>query len=151
MDAAELLGKIPTLDGRSATEEVDDAILDAITLSACADGVSKEELTALLRMARQLPTLEGKSLPEIDARVHAAFARVEADGLEGRLAKLANDSFDDVARRRIFCAAAVVQYADGRVTDQENEFLLDLADVLGLDDMRTQEILAENEAELPKE
>jgi len=151
MDAAELLGKVPTLEGASATEEVDDAILDAITLSACADGVSKEELTALLRMARQLPTLEGKSLSEIDARVHAAFARVEADGLEGRLAKLTKDSFDDVARRRIFCAAAVVQYADGRVSDQENEFLLDLADALGLDDMRTQEILAEIEAELPKE
>ncbi|MBS2013100.1 MAG: TerB family tellurite resistance protein [Deltaproteobacteria bacterium] len=148
MDAADLLGKVPSLEGRSATEEVDDAILDAITLSACADGVNRAELAALLRMARQLPTLEGRPHPEIDARVHAAFARVEADGLEGRLAGLAKASFDDDARRRIFCAAAVVQYADGLVTNEENEFLLDLADVLGLDDMRVQEILAEIEAEL---
>lgn len=148
MDAADLMGKVPSLEGRSASEEVDDAILDAITISACADGVSKEELTALLRMARQLPTLAGKSLPEIDARVHAAFERVEADGLEGRLAKLGEASFDDVARRRIFCAAAVVQYADGQVSSQENEFLLDLADVLGLDDAGVKEILAEIEAEL---
>ena len=148
MDAADLIAKVPTLEGRSASEEVDDAILDAITLSACADGVSKEELTALLRMARQLPTLEGKPLPEIDARVHAAFERVETDGLEGRLAKLGKSTFDDNARRRIFCAAAVVQYADGQVTNQENEFLLDLADVLGLDEARVREILSEIEAEL---
>jgi tellurite resistance protein len=148
MDAADLMGKVPSLEGRSASEEVDDAILDAITISACADGVTKEELTALLRMARQLPTLEGKSLPDIDARVHAAFERVETDGLEGRLAALGKASFDDVAKRRIFCAAAVVQYADGQVSSQENEFLLDLADALGLDDARVKEILAEIEAEL---
>jgi hypothetical protein len=41
-----------------------------------------------------------------------------------------------------------VQYADGQVTNAENEFLLDLADVLGLDDAKVNEIIADIEIEL---
>jgi tellurite resistance protein len=127
---------------------IDDAILDAIALSACADGVTNVELVAILRIARELPSLRGREPAEIDARVHAAFDRLTADGLEGRLKALGDAALDDPTRRRMFTAAAVVQYADGQVTNAENEFLLDLADVLGLDDAKVSGIIAEIETEL---
>ena len=140
--AADLLSKV--LEGTP----IDDAILDAIALSACADGITNVELVAILRIARELPSLRDREPAEIDARVHAAFDRLTADGLEGRLKALGDAALDEQTRRRMFTAAAVVQYADGQVTNAENEFLLDLADVLGLDDAKVNGIIAEIETEL---
>ena len=140
--AADLLSKV--LEGAP----IDDAVLDAIALSACADGVTNVELVAILRIARELPSLRDREPAEIDARVHAAFDRLTADGLEGRLKALGDAALDEQTRRRMFAAAAVVQYADGQVTNAENEFLLDLADVLGLDDAKVNGIIAEIETEL---
>lgn len=127
---------------------IDDVVIDAIVLSACADGMSKEELEALEKMVRELPSLAGQDHKAVTDRIHASFERIEQDGLEGRLKKLADESMDEDTRRRIFCAAAIIQYADGHVTNEENEFLLDLADVLGLDETRVREIIAEIEKSL---
>lgn len=141
-DAADLLSKV------LPDTPIDDAILDAIALSACADGVTKDELVAILRIARELPSLKGRPPAEIDARVHAAFDRLSADGLEARLAALGKAEMDEETRRKMFCAAAVIQYADGDVSSSENEFLLDLADTLKLDDARVASIISEIEREL---
>lgn len=140
--AAELLAKV------LPASSIDDAVLDAIALSVCADGVTQEELEALTRMARELPSLEGRSDADVEASVRAAFERIHRDGLEGRLRALGEADLDADARRRVFCAATIVQYADGHVTNEENEFLLDLADVLGLDEVKVREIVAEIEREL---
>ena len=154
MDAAQLIAKVPTLATRSdalngnadaAATAADDAVIDAIALSACADGVTSDELVVLIRMAHELPTLRGQPAEAVDARVRASFDRIQEDGLEGRLEKLADATLDDDLRRRIFCAAAIVQYTDGHVTNEENELLLDLADVLGLDETRVRAIVDEIE------
>ncbi len=140
--AADLIAKV------LSDTPIDDAVLHAIALSACADGVTNVELMAILRIARELPSLRERPPAEIDARVHAAFDRLTADGLEGRLEALGKLPLDDATRRHMFTAAAIVQYADGQVTNAENEFLLDLADVLGLDDTKVNAIIAEIETEL---
>ena len=127
---------------------VDDAVLDAIALSACADGVTNLELVAILRIARELPSMRARPPAEIDARVHAAFDRLSAEGLEARLQSIGRMDLDADTRRQMFAAAAVVQYADGLVTNSENEFLLDLADVLGLDEAKVSAIIAEIERSL---
>jgi tellurite resistance protein len=130
---------------------IDDVVIDAIVLSACSDGMSKEELEALATMARELPSLAGKDEAAVTDRIRESFERIERDGLEGRLKQLGADtSMDDATRRRIFCAAAIIQYADGHVTNEENEFLLDLADVLGLDEKTVREIVADIEKNLEK-
>ena len=141
-DAADLVAKV------LGDAPIDDAILDAIALSACADGVSNVELVAILRLARELPTLRDRPPEEVDARVHASFDRLTSEGLAARLEALGKVPADDATRRRMFAAAAVVQYADGLVTNEENEFLLDLADALGLDDAKVAAIIAEIEREL---
>jgi tellurite resistance protein len=127
---------------------VDDAVLDAIAISACADGVAKEEIDAIRKMARELPSSRDLSETELESRVEASFARLHADGLEARLRAIADTALDDATRRRMFTAAAIVQYADGKVTNEENEFLLDFADVLGLTESRVREIVEEIEKEL---
>jgi tellurite resistance protein len=124
---------------------IDDAVLDAIVLSACADGMSKSELDALASMAKELPSLAGQDEAAVSGRIRESFERVERDGLEGRLKALAETPMDDETRRRIFCAAAIIQYADGHVTNEENEFLLDLADVLGLDEPTVRDVVADIE------
>jgi tellurite resistance protein len=128
--------------------EHDDAILDVIALSACADGVSKDELGALTQMARQLPSCRDLTEAELDARVRASFDRLEERGLEARLREIGERPMDDEARRRMFTAAAIIQYADGHLTNEENEFLLDLADTLGLNETKVREIVDEIEKEL---
>jgi tellurite resistance protein len=130
---------------------VDDAILDAIALSACADGVTNAELVAILRLAKELPSLRGRPPEEVDAAIHASFDRLTKEGLAARVEALGKMPADEATKRRIFAAAAVVQYADGLVTNEENEFLLDLADALGLDDAKVAEIIAEIERELDVE
>jgi tellurite resistance protein len=127
----------------------DDAILDVIALSTCADGVvQKSEVEALTRMARELPSLRGLTKDELDDRVRASFARLEAAGLEGRLKELGEAAKTDDLKRRLFSAAAIVQHADGHLANEENAFLLDLADVLGLDDATVRAIVDEIDGEL---
>lgn len=130
---------------------VDDAVIDAIVLSACADGMTRTELEALARMAKDLPTLAGQDDAVVTDRIRESFERIERDGLDGRLRTLANASLDGDTRRRIFCAATVIQYADGQVTSAENEFLFDLADVLGLEEPTIREIVTEIETTLGAE
>ena len=142
IDAPDLVAKV------LGDAPIDDAILDAIALSACADGVTNVELVAMLRLARELPSLRGLPPAEVDVRVHASFDRITNEGLTARLAALGKATTDPATRRRMFAAAAVVQYADGLVTNEENEFLLDLADTLGLDDASVAGIIAEIEREL---
>ncbi len=127
---------------------IDDLVLDAITLSACADGMAPEELEALQRMARELPSSRDLDKAGIDARIQASYERAHREGLSERLRTLGETHMTDDVRRRIFSAAALVQYADGRVTNEENEFLLDLADVLGLNETKVREIVDDIEREL---
>ena len=142
IDAPDLVAKV------LGDAPIDDAILDAIALSACADGVTNAELVAMLRLARELPTLRGLPPAEVDARVHASFERITNEGLAARLAALGKATTDEPTRRRMFAAAAVVQSADGLVTNEENEVLLDLADALALDGAMVAGIIAEIEREL---
>ena len=119
----------------------DDVVLDAIALSASADGITGDELVALKRMARELPSYAALDDAAIEERIRASFARLHRDGLEGRLRALADVELDDELRSRIFAAAVIVQYADGKVTHEESEFLLDLADVLGLHESQARGVI----------
>lgn len=141
-NAAGLLAKVLPPGAR------DDAVLDAVVLSSCADGVTRSELDALSRMARELPSLRDASDDEVAARVRASFDRIEAAGLEESLRALGDAGKDEEAKRQIFSAAVIIQYADGHVTKEENEFLLDLADVLGLSETKVRELVSSVEREL---
>lgn len=145
-NAAEWLAKVLPAAG------LDEAVLDAIVLSSCADGLLKGELATVTPLAGALPSLRDSGREVVDARVRAAFERVETAGLEETLRALGDTmkAKSDDAKKQIFTAAVIVQYADGHLTNEENEFLLDLADVLGLDGNHVRKIKSEIEAALAK-
>lgn len=127
---------------------IDDAVLDTIVIAACADGITKDELDAIGRMARELPSLKRLTEREVTTRLEASYERIHQDGLQGRLDAIARAPMDDAAKRQIYQAAAVMQYADGKVTPQENAFLEDLAKALGLSASAVIELLDEVEEAL---
>jgi tellurite resistance protein len=127
---------------------IDDAVLDTIVIAACADGVTKDELDAIGRMARELPSLKRLTEQEVTTRLEGSYQRIHTDGLEGRLKAIASSPLDQGAKRQIFQAAAVMQYADGKVSAQENAFLEDLASALALDASTVIELLDEVEEAL---
>lgn len=141
-NAAQLLAKVLPAAG------IDDAVLDAIVLSSCADGIQKGELGTVAELAAALPSLRDSSKADVDARVRTAFERIEASGLEETLRALGEKVKGDDARKQVFTAAVIVQYADGHLTNEENAFLLDLADVLGLDETHVRKIRSEIESAL---
>ena len=77
--AADLITRLLHL---SPEQAMDDAVIDAIVLSACADGMSNAELEALTRMAKELPSLQGKDEAAVSDRIRESFERVERDGLD---------------------------------------------------------------------
>ena len=121
----------------------DDTVLEVMALSACADGVNREELDAIATLAKELPSYRALDAATLKARVEDAFAWLDETGLEASLLAIAGRAKDDAAKKRVFYAGAIVQHADGRLSNQENEFLLDLADALGLDDETSRAIAAE--------
>lgn len=141
-NAAGLLAKLLPADGP------DEAVLDAIVLSSCADGLSKGELGTVTRLAGAIHSLRASSKEAVEVRVRAAFERIEAAGLEEALRALGDKIEGDDAKKHVFTAAVIVQFADGHLTNEENEFLLDLADVLGLDETHVRMITSEIEAAL---
>lgn len=112
----------------------DETVLEVMALSACADGVNRDELDAIATLAKELPSFQGLDASAVKEKVEAAFSRLDEAGLEPSLKAIAARATDAAAKKRIFYAAAIVQHADGRLSNQENELLLDLADALGLDD-----------------
>jgi prepilin-type processing-associated H-X9-DG protein len=132
----------------SVDKAADDAVLDAMVLSACADGMVRVELEALARMAKELPSLAGADEATITDRIRQSFERVEKDGTANRLQAIGAEGGDEAARRRIFSAAATIQFADGHVSKEENEFLRDLAQVLRLDEITARRIVGDIEREL---
>ncbi len=121
----------------------DETILEVLALSACADGVNRDELDAIAALAKELPSFTALDAAAVKEKVEAAFGRLDEAGLEESLKAIAARATDAAAKRRVFYAAAIVQHADGRVSNQENELLLDLADALGLDDDTSRDIANE--------
>ncbi|MCA9587991.1 MAG: TerB family tellurite resistance protein [Myxococcales bacterium] len=131
-----------------APTAIDAAVLEAVVLSCCADGVVESEIRAVHDMARQLPSFASMDDAALKEQVEGAFERIAREGLEKRLLAVTAAASDDETRRKMFLAAAIVQYADGEVTNEENEFLLDLADALGLSEKIVRGIVEEIEREL---
>jgi tellurite resistance protein len=143
-NAADLLSRV------LPSAALDDAVLDAIVLSSCADGLTKGELGTVTALARVLPSLRDQSNDVVTARVRATFERIEATGLEDALGALGENVKGDDAKKQVFTAAVIVQLADGHLTNEENAFLLDLADVLGLDETSVRKIRSEIESVLAR-
>ncbi len=122
---------------------------EAMYLMMSADGAVTDDERDVLRGA--LRNLSGESLrsTQIDSLLEAAAKSVTEQGREKRMAEVAHALHDDPARAEVaFILAAAIAFADNAIADQENEVLSSLADQLGIDDSKANELLDSVEADL---
>ena len=117
-------------------------LCEAMFLMMSADGAVSGAEQEVLRGA--LRNLSGDALhtPQITALLETASARVAESGREARMQAVIEELHEDRARAEVaFVLAAAIAFADGAIADQENETLNALADGLGIDEVRANELL----------
>jgi uncharacterized tellurite resistance protein B-like protein len=124
-------------------------LCEAMYLMMSADGdVSQEERDVLKGALRNLSgdLLRGH---HIDALLEDAAKSVAAEGREKRLAEVIEALSGDEARAEVtFVLAAAVAFADNAIADEENETLNALAEGLGIDETRANQLLDSVEEDL---
>ena len=124
-------------------------LCEAMYLMMSADGnVGTEEREVLKGALRNLAGDAIRSA-HIDAMLAAAEKHVADGGREARLKEVAAGLKEDKARGEVaFVLAAAIAFADNAIADEENETLNELAEGLGIDEARANELLDEVERDL---
>jgi tellurite resistance protein len=141
---SELVKRITDTAGRTPEQ----ALVNAMCLSIASDGeVTDEELEQALGMAMDLPGLAGKQQDEVEGYVARAFDQLKSEGMDTCMKNVARMLEGD-ERMHAFTLAAAVQYIDGKITDQENDFLAAFRDMLEIEPDRADAIIADIEKDL---
>jgi len=122
---------------------------EAMYLMMTADGAVTQVERDVLKGA--LRNLSGDRLrgEQIEARLEAAATSTRAEGREKRLASVILASSGDEALAEVtFVLAAAVAFADNAIADEENETLNAIAEGLGIDDARANQLLDSVEQDL---
>jgi tellurite resistance protein len=124
-------------------------LCEAMYLMMSADGeVSGEEREVLKGALRNLSddTLRGA---QIESMLDDASKKVATQGREARLKEVVEHIAADPARAEVaFVLAAAIAFADDTIADEENETLNSLAEGLGIDEARANELLDAVEQDL---
>ena len=124
-------------------------LCEAMYLMMSADGTVGTEEREVLKGA--LRNLAGHDMrgAHIDTLLEDATKRVEQQGREARLSAVCGVLHEDKARAEVaFVLAAAIAFADNAIADEENETLNDLAEGLGIDEARANELLDDVEKDL---
>jgi uncharacterized tellurite resistance protein B-like protein len=124
-------------------------LCEAMYLMMSADGkIGNDEREVLKGALRNLSgdTIRGV---QIESMLDAAGKRVVDEGREARLKDVVSSLHEDKARAEVaFVLAAAIAFADNAIADEENETLNDLAEGLGIDEARANELLDDVEKDL---
>jgi uncharacterized tellurite resistance protein B-like protein len=147
------LGDTPNLEPEAAELAVVAAeygpICEAMYLMMSADGtISKEERDVLKGALRNLSEDSVRSV-HIEALLDRAAKSAAEEGREARLQSVVLSLHEDPARAEVaFVLAAAVAFADSAIADEENDTLNALAEGLGIDESRADQLLDDVEADL---
>jgi tellurite resistance protein len=124
-------------------------LCEAMYLMMSADGkVSAEEREVLKGALRNLSG-DAVRTAHIDAMLEEATKKVEADGRDKRMKEVVALLHEDKTRAEVaFVLAAAIAFADSAIADEENETLNNLAEGLGIDEARANELLDDVETDL---
>lgn len=113
---------------------------EVMFLAMSADGTIDQAERDVIRGA--LRELDDRiHTPHFDTMLERAAARMAAEGRTERLAAVAKDLADDPVRGEVsYVLAAAIAYADNDMSMDENVFLNDLADALGIDEARSEQL-----------
>jgi len=141
--------------GRSTPDDVDaleaeyGPLCEAMYLMMSADGeVAPQEREVLSGAMRNLSgnALDGELVEKLLER---AEAHAEEQGRDSRLRQVIESLSHDKARAEVaFVLAAAIAFADDTIADEENEMLDTLAEGLGIDESRADELLDAVEKDL---
>ena len=124
-------------------------LCEAMYLMMSADGEVNMEEREVLRGA--LRNLSGDLLHQrhLDAMLSAAHENMKVYGRTARMQEVINLLHEDDARAEVaFVLAAAIAFADNTIADEENETLNDLAEGLGIDESRADQLLDAVESDL---
>ncbi|HEY8077906.1 MAG TPA: TerB family tellurite resistance protein [Labilithrix sp.] len=124
-------------------------LCEAMYLMMSADGrISNEEREVLKGALRNLSGDTIRSA-QIEAMLDHASKQVTDQGREARMKDVVDGLKEDKARAEVaFILAAAIAFADNAIADEENETLNALAEGLGIDEARANELLDQVEADL---
>jgi uncharacterized tellurite resistance protein B-like protein len=115
-------------------------LCEVMYLAMSADGDVAQSETEVLRGA--LRELDDRiRTHHFGAMLRLAEERAAAEGRGARLAAVARDLEEDPVRGEVaYVLASAIAYADKEMSMDENAFLNDLADALGIDDARSEHL-----------
>jgi tellurite resistance protein len=124
-------------------------ICEAMYLMMSADGtVTSDEREVLKGALRNLSADTVRSV-HIEALLDRAALSAKTEGRDARLREVIATLHEDAARAEVaFVLAAAIAFADNAIADEENETLNLLAEGLGIDENRANELLDTVEADL---
>ncbi|MGD0526336.1 MAG: TerB family tellurite resistance protein [Polyangiaceae bacterium] len=124
-------------------------ICEAMYLMMSADGkITNDERDVLKGALRNLSGDTVRSV-HIEAMLDQAAKHVAEQGRDARLRDVIGHLHEDTARAEVaFVLAAAIAFADNAIADEENETLNALAEGLGIDESRADELLDSVEADL---
>ena len=124
-------------------------LCEAMYLMMSADGTVGTEEREVLKGA--LRNLSGDTIrgAHIESMLDSATKRVDGEGRETRMKAVVASLHADSARGEVaFVLAAAIAFADNAIADEENETLNSLAEGLGIDEARANELLDDVEKDL---
>lgn len=124
-------------------------LCEAMYLMMSADGKISNDEREVLRGA--LRNLSGDSIrsAHIESMLDTAGKNVADQGRDARMKEVVEQLHDDRTRSEVaFVLAAAIAFADNAIADEENETLNALAEGLGIDEGRANELLDDVESDL---
>lgn len=124
-------------------------LCEAMYLMMSADGkISSEEREVLKGALRNLSG-DGIRSAQIESLLDTAGKNVADEGRDARMKEVVAALQEDPARAEVaFVLAAAIAFADNAIADEENETLNSLAEGLGIDEARANQLLDDVEADL---
>jgi len=124
-------------------------ICEAMYLMMSADGRISNDEREVLRGALRNLSGDGIRSAHIESMLDDAGKKVVDEGRDGRMKEVVAALHDDKARAEVaFVLAAAIAFADNAIADEENETLNALAEGLGIDEARANELLDDVEQDL---
>jgi uncharacterized tellurite resistance protein B-like protein len=124
-------------------------LCEAMYLMMSADGNVGSEEREVLKGA--LRNLSGDAIRgvQIESMLDTAGKKVAEEGRDARMKAVVESLHEDGARAEVaFVLAAAIAFADNAIADEENETLNALAEGLGIDEGRANELLDDVEKDL---
>jgi len=124
-------------------------LCEAMYLMMSADGKISNEEREVLRGAMRNLSGDAIRTAHIESMLDDAGKKVVDEGRDKRMEEVVHSLKEDKARAEVaFVLAAAVAFADNAIADEENETLNSLAEGLGIDEARANQLLDDVEKDL---